>query len=595
MSHAPAGAEKPVLECTFDEPPENQPGNDAPKNKYEKLESRIAELEGLLRQKDHGSETSASPSIPALSSYDDLRPPNEAASAQSRISHNGSPEISIVSSAARAASGMGLGGDLGMDMVWSHWPPNLPGAELLKHLVDAFFVFQPHARRLFHYSTFMACLALPPSHPKFPSVPVLHGICAVGALFTAAVSSPPPLRFEDVSPEEIFAQRRRLREDRPDTFAEIQARFAKEAANELEYLGRDLVQVLQTNILLCWYYWPSTSPSYICSELHHNFSLISNLAGPSYSSILHILCVFSVVPAAKSVVEDETRRNAFWFAYAIERQYGFSNAWALSMDDQDISQLLPVREDQFERGILVPPKERQWAHTPGLLRNHTDGQVDPFILYMKACVLMSKVKTFNLRFRAKHFAGEDASSAPSPYIDEPIDPRRSQAFVDLDQIASNFLALLPPDFKDPIQNDVVDSTLFSAIAMIHVSNIVLHEPHADVRRAGCISALKMLTAARAVIDMVYAVWSTSFNISLFEPFMSFCFFLAGRVFARFYQAAVEQNSMEQMSTLSAEFNIVRTACEQMGNRHRIAACFAKMMDDLIVKAQGSSIINERPT
>ena len=45
------------------------------------------------------------------------------------------------------------------------------------------------------------------------------------------------------------------------------------------------------------------------------------------------------------------RRNTFWLAYAIERQHGCGNGWALSLDDQDISQLLPVRGDQFEDGV----------------------------------------------------------------------------------------------------------------------------------------------------------------------------------------------------------------------------------------------------
>ena len=57
--------------------------------------------------------------------------------------------------------------------------------------------------------------------------------------------------------------------------------------------------------------------------------------------------------AARTVVEDETRRNSFWLAYATERQYGCGNGWALFLDDQDVSQLLPVRGDHFERGASV--------------------------------------------------------------------------------------------------------------------------------------------------------------------------------------------------------------------------------------------------
>jgi hypothetical protein len=66
--------------------------------------------------------------------------------------------------------------------------------------VEVFFVFHPHANRLFHSTNFMGTLALPPSHPKFPSTPVLHAICAIGSLYTAAVTSPPLPNFTEVAP-----------------------------------------------------------------------------------------------------------------------------------------------------------------------------------------------------------------------------------------------------------------------------------------------------------------------------------------------------------------------------------------------------------
>jgi hypothetical protein len=68
------------------------------------------------------------------------------------------------------------------------------------HRVDAFFVFHPHANRLLHCSSFMSSLSLPPSHPKFPAAPVLHAICAIGSLYTAAVTSPPLPNFAEVEP-----------------------------------------------------------------------------------------------------------------------------------------------------------------------------------------------------------------------------------------------------------------------------------------------------------------------------------------------------------------------------------------------------------
>jgi hypothetical protein len=72
---------------------------------------------------------------------------------------------------------------------------------------------------------------------------------------------------------------------------------------------------------------------------------------PPFHSISNSVRPVSILPQARSVIEDETRRNAFWLAYALERQHGSGNGWALSLDDGDISQLLPVRGDQFDAGV----------------------------------------------------------------------------------------------------------------------------------------------------------------------------------------------------------------------------------------------------
>jgi hypothetical protein len=72
---------------------------------------------------------------------------------------------------------------------------------------------------------------------------------------------------------------------------------------------------------------------------------------PPFHSITKSVRPASILPPARNVIEDETRRNVFWLAYAMERQHGFGNGWALSLDDQDVSQLLPIRGDQFEQGV----------------------------------------------------------------------------------------------------------------------------------------------------------------------------------------------------------------------------------------------------
>lgn len=38
-------------------------------------------------------------------------------------------------------------------------------------------------------------------------------------------------------------------------------------------------------------------------------------------------------------------------AYALERQQGAGNSFAMVLDDLDICQLLPLRGDQYEQGV----------------------------------------------------------------------------------------------------------------------------------------------------------------------------------------------------------------------------------------------------
>lgn len=59
---------------------------------------------------------------------------------------------------------------------------------MLEHLVETFFTMTPSVPRVLHRQSFLARLALPPSHPEFPQRALLHAICAAAARYSAAVS-----------------------------------------------------------------------------------------------------------------------------------------------------------------------------------------------------------------------------------------------------------------------------------------------------------------------------------------------------------------------------------------------------------------------
>ncbi|KAJ7169978.1 hypothetical protein C8R46DRAFT_1090719 [Mycena filopes] len=596
VAHAPPGTQAQLPqspECTFDDVVDPPLVNDVSKTKYEKLESRIQELEALLLERDMHSSNSGPLIHQPVSEYlnDDL---------ELMGSLNGSPPFEAFISPAAAVTSSTPGGSpssSGLDLLWPNYPPGLPNPDLLRHLVEVFFVFHPHANRVLHYPSFMASLILAPSHPRFPVPPILHAICALGSLYTSAVSSPPLPNFSEVALDEIFSARHRLREGRPDSFAEEQAKYAHETANRYEAVGDRLFELLQARTILNWFYWSHSQWLEVFATSSHTLRVSVPLGlnvCPPFHSITHSIRPASIILPAHTVVEDETRRNVFWLAYCTERLHGCSNGWALSLDDQDISQLLPVRGDHFEQGVLVTPPDRQWAHTRDLLLVHPDNQTDSFVLYVKATILISKAKTFNLRFRAKHFFGDVSVMSPqNPHTEssnplEPIDPRGSPAFIELDNIAGSFRSSFPAHLRNPIVGNVVDQHLYTACMMPHVATILLHDPHANVRRSGCVSALKIMTASRAILDLAYAVCSTSFDITLLDPFCTFCWFLAGRVLVRFLQAAIDANTPEQMSTLRAELEFFESAISQVGQRIPLAFRYAKMLNDLVSKRCGKA-------
>src|SRR5712671_809044 len=53
---------------------------------------------------------------------------------------------------------------------------------------------------------------------------------------------------------------------------------------------------------------------------------------------------------------------------------------------------------------------------------------------------------------------------------------------------------------------------------IYSAIILLHDPYAHVYSPGCVSAFKILEASRSILDLIYTVRSTSFDITLLDFF-----------------------------------------------------------------------------
>ncbi|KAJ3537494.1 hypothetical protein NM688_g6679 [Phlebia brevispora] len=497
------------------------------------------------------------------------------------------------------------------------WPPNLPSPEITRHLVEAFFTYHIHANRLFHVPTFMASLELLPTDPRFPSSAILHAMCAVGSLYSAAV--PPTQTFSSNvdMPYELHQGRWKKAHPRPDyyglddedfpeTFTEQQARFAKQLI-EVGIVRADF-QCLQAQIILTWWYlsqgrWTdaflSAAHAIRCTAPCSLSTCYTTAAITHYKPP-------SVLAPAKSVIEDEVRRNTFWIAYAMERQQGTGNAWALSLDDMDVCQLLPLRGDHFEHGasllvlssktalyllviqVLVLPEERQWSYAPDILYTHPEHQTDSFILYIKSSILLSRVKTFNVRFKWKYFT--ESGIMPT----QEVDAISSADFQQLDRLVTGFRQAFPARFKSPVEGDMIDPYLYTAHTSAVLAQVLLHEPHARIGDMTCVSTRKTLAASRVIVELMYAITATNYDVTLLDlmPFM--CWFMAGRVLVRFLRTAIDANQRDTIVLLQSQISYIRTVLSQAGERVPLAYRYGKMLTDTLVNMCGESFIDSIP-
>ncbi|EKM56893.1 uncharacterized protein PHACADRAFT_254261 [Phanerochaete carnosa HHB-10118-sp] len=484
-------------------------------------------------------------------------------------------------------------------LVPSGWPPNLPTPEVTRHLIHAFFAFWIHAGRLFHGPTFLSSLDFPPSDPRFPSPVVLHAICAVGSMYTADIA-PTPIHTSRYFPYEAFDGRWRKLAARPDSFAEQHIKYANIEKECNVDVGEYLVESLQAQVLITWWYLNQGRWSDACLASGQNLRYCNATglikAGAFKSRMPRKLTnekKEDVLPPPLSAIDEETRRNTFWIAYALEREQSCGNGFALELDDADIDQVLPLRSDQFELGIRVALEDRQWSHDRDLLLTHPLERTDSFVLWLKATMLLSRVKSFKVRFKGRYQAGDSAYYSPtsSPASGEAeYDPRDAPVFQDLNHAVLSFRQSFPSHLRDPIQDGTVDPHLYSACVGAHLAQILLHEPHMNVKDPTCQSLNQVSKGARAILDLMYSLSATSYDISLLGQLAFNAWNCAGRALVEFLKIAIDTNNLDQVFVLHSEIYFVHSMLAKAGERMPIAYRYKKTVYDSLAFICGEQFV-----
>ncbi|KAF7791287.1 hypothetical protein EIP86_002301 [Pleurotus ostreatoroseus] len=389
------------------------------------------------------------------------------------------------------------------------------------------------------------------------------------------------------------------------SFGDQQAKYAKSAIEENIDLGEKLFECLQTQIILTWFYYSQARWVEACLST----ATATRLCVPCALNVcppFHGIAASqpfnskppTILPSAKTVIEDEVRRNTFWIAYSMERQQGAGNGWAMNLEDRDVAQLLPLKLEQFVKGTLVLPPSRQWSNDKDVIANHREDQTDSFILYVKCGMLISRVKNFNLRFKSLAYQGDPSVLPPvtSPLTNglENFNPKETRAFRDIDELLNSFKSSFPSEMKSPMTDDKLDPYLYSTLNMVNLAQILLHEPFARPGSYACISAYKILSSSRAIVELLHQVSSTSYDISSLDLYPFLCWFMAGRVLVRFLKAAQDAQLHDQVAPLQAEITFLRSMLAKAGERIPLAYRYSKMLVDTMVQTCGVQEVESPP-
>ncbi|KAG8940390.1 hypothetical protein FRC04_005274 [Tulasnella sp. 424] len=398
------------------------------------------------------------------------------------------------------------------------WPLNIPPPDLLHHLVETFFASVPFAARLIHRPTFMTNLQQIPTSPDFPHVSLLHAICAIASLYSPVIRDPPAKNFdptngatasfdsailyrkyENVRMNQYFPRRLEdvMGED-DNSFGESHVKWCGATLRMATQRGDRLIQLLEAAIIGCWYSYTTGRSTFSWIGIVSRMTLPLGLsASPGYEPLSrlppHIL---SLLQEAKNPVEVELHRNLYWLAYSLERVYTAATVWPLTISDDDVSQMMPCRLNDFNSGVYVPIQGRQHLFTHKMLTTHPVLTTDSFTLYLKGSVLLGKVKTFNIRFKMRYTDGGGPTSmggsvytaapldqdqsqpspeylygAPSSTASSKVDARETAEFQVLDNLIRSFISSIPKEFKDPVPTELevkLDPVLYTAHLLPHV-------------------------------------------------------------------------------------------------------------------------------
>ncbi|KAF1915234.1 fungal-specific transcription factor domain-containing protein [Ampelomyces quisqualis] len=269
------------------------------------------------------------------------------------------------------------------------------------------------------------------------------------------------------------------------------------------------------------------------------------------------LDVKQCLPPPKDWTEREERRRTFWMAFCVDRYASIGTGWPMTIDERDITTNLPASEEAFERSKPMATGSLD----QGLEPNGATGlQALGFIVLTAAM--------FGRNLLHLHRPGEDDN-------DEDINGGFWNRHRIIEQMLLQTSLNLPDHLRLP--SGLTDPNVVFANMCMHTSAICLHQAailkadkHRMLASVSNESKIRCVTAAAEIASIMRII--SHMDLSATNPFISFCVYVAARVFVQY----LKTRPKDQQMTSSLQFLL--QAMQALRRKNPLTESFLAQLD-----------------
>ncbi|KAF2018832.1 hypothetical protein BU24DRAFT_106022 [Aaosphaeria arxii CBS 175.79] len=489
-------------DCAYDEVRKKS----GPKRGYVKLlEARLQQVETLLKNQessDQNKDASQDPASAYVASTIQQGLPNvpdflNTDNGTGNFARSGSPAPDAFGMNAPAGAAEG---DFPWEMIGLGLDEPLPPQDVMDDLYNIFFQKIYPSLPIMHRRRFMAAMNLAP-HMRPP-------VCLRYTMWTLAASVTD--KYDAL--QEHFYQRARK-------YAQM---------DEMKGHGESTITLAhcQTWVLMSTYefkqmYFPRAWLSAGRAVRLAQMMQLHRLDGAG-------LDVKQCLPPPKDWTEREERRRTFWMTFCIDRYASIGTGWPVSIDERDILTNLPATEDAFDRSKPMPTSTLEDCLKPGGANS---------------------MQAFGGVVLTAALFGRNLLHLHRPEADDRDDDLNGGFWTrhrNIEGFLLNTALSLPDHLRLP--TGLSDPNVVFLNMCIHTSAICLHQAaifKADKHRLPANvsneSKIRCVTAAAEIASVMRMI--SHMDLSAMNPFISFCVYVAARVFVQYLKTRPKDHQM----------------------------------------------------